>query len=280
MKPFRILFFAATIAFSFGAAPSPETLRMIADHYLAKEPLPILERGFSMEEGLRAQAQFVDFLKLTLGEVAGFKIGLITKQGRERMNASGPVHGVLLKNMLHYDNAEVSAHYGVKPGLELDMGVWVKDDKINDAKTLDEILPHLAYLVCFIELVDTITATNQPMDAPLLTALDVGARSGVLGTRIKMTPALAEALPDIRMYLTDESGKVTADVPKLNLQPLENLPWLVAELKKTSRPLKAGDFISVGSPAPIQPVVAGKKTTLHYEIAGQRPMTATVTFKP
>jgi hypothetical protein len=43
--------------------------------------------------------------------------------------------------------------------------------------------------------------------------------------------------------------------------------------------LKKGDFISVGSPAPIQPVAAGKKIILHYDIAGVRPMTATVTFK-
>jgi 2-keto-4-pentenoate hydratase len=158
------------------------------------------------------------------------------------------------------------------------MGVWVKDAGINDAKTMDEALAHVAYLVTFIELVDTITATNQPMDAALLTALNVGARSGVIGSRVKMTPTLAKALPEMRMYLTDETGKVTADVPKLNLQPLANLPWLIAELKKAGTPLKTGDFISVGSPAPIQPVTAGKKFTLHYEIANVRPMTVSVKF--
>lgn len=279
MKPVRFLFLCGTIAFCFGAAPTPETLRVVADRYLAKETAPLLERGFSMEEGLRAQAEFVDLLKPKLGDVAGFKVGLITKQGQERMNASGPVHGVLLQKMLLRDGAEISAHYGTKPGLELDMGVWVKDDKINEARTLDEIIPHIAYLACFIELVDTITATNQPMDAALLTAINVGARSGVIGGRAKMTPALAKDLPDMRMYLTDETGKVVADVPKLNLQPLDNLPWLVAELKKTTRPLRRGDFISVGSPAPIQPVVAATKMTLHYEIAGQRPMKATVKFR-
>jgi 2-oxo-hept-3-ene-1,7-dioate hydratase len=261
------------------AAPSSEMLKTIADRYLAKEPAPVLEKGFSMEEGLRTQAQFVELLEPKLGPVAGYKIGLITKAGQERFGISGPVHGVLLKKMLSYDGAEISANYGVKPGLELDMGVIVKDNGINDAKTLDEAIAHLSYLCTFIELVDTITATNQPMDAPLLVALNVGARGGVIGSRVKMSPAVAKALPEMRMFLTDETGKVVADVPKLNLQPLDNMPWLIAELKKNGTPLKAGDFISVGSPAAIQPVTAGKKITLHYEIKDVKPLTVSVKFK-
>ena len=94
-----------------------------------------------------------------------------------------------------------------------------------------------------------------------------------------MSPAVAKALPDMRMFLTDETGKVVADVPTLNLQPLDNLPWLIAELKKNGTPLKAGDFISVGSPAAIQPVTAGKKITLHYEIKDVKPLTVSVKFK-
>ena len=94
-----------------------------------------------------------------------------------------------------------------------------------------------------------------------------------------MSPYVAQALPEMRMFLTDETGKVVADVPRLGLQPLANLPWLIAELNRAGTPLKAGDFISVGSPATIQPVTAGKKMTLHYSIKDVGPMTATVKFK-
>lgn len=279
MKPFRFFALFATAMFAHAAAPSPEMIHTIADRYLAKQPVPILENGFTMDEGLRAQKAFVELLKPKLGDVAGYKIGLITKQGQERFGATGPVYGTLLKKMLHYDGAEISAHFGVKPGLELDMVVIVKDGEINAAKTMDEAIEHLSFLTTFIELVDTITATNQTMDAPLLVALNVGARSGVIGSRVRMSPVVAKALPEMRMYLTDETGKVVADVPKLDLQPLANLPWLIAELKKAGAPLKAGDFISVGSPAPIQPVAAGKKITLHYDIKGVSPLTVTINFK-
>jgi 2-keto-4-pentenoate hydratase len=116
------------------------------------------------------------------------------------------------------------------------------------------------------------------MDAALLTALNVGARAGVWGGRIKLKPEIAKAIPEMRMWLTDEDGKVVYDIPKLNLQPLDNIPWLIAELKKSGKRLKQGDFISVGSPAPIQPVIAGKTMTLHYDIPGARAMHTTVTF--
>jgi 2-keto-4-pentenoate hydratase len=277
MKPIFLL--VLLVVATQAAAPSADALRTVAGHYLAKQQAPILEKGFSMEEALRAQASFVGLLKPKLGDVAGYKIGLITKAGQDRFGATGPVHGVLLKKMLLYDGAEVSANYGVKPGLELDMGVIVKDDAINEAKTPDEAIAHLSYLTTFIELVDTITATNQAMDAPLLVALNVGARSGVIGARVRMSPAVAKALPEMRMYLTDETGQIIADVPKLNLQPLDNLPWLIADLKKAGTPLKAGDFISVGSPAQIQPVTAGKKITLHYEIRDVAPLKVSVKFK-
>jgi 2-keto-4-pentenoate hydratase len=79
-----VALFAAAMACR-GAAPSPEEIRIIADRYLTKEPAPILEKGFSMEDGLRTQAAFVALLKPKLGAVAGYKIGLITKAGQERV---------------------------------------------------------------------------------------------------------------------------------------------------------------------------------------------------
>ncbi|HUS36526.1 MAG TPA: hypothetical protein VM680_14335 [Verrucomicrobiae bacterium] len=278
MKAFLTLCFVVAAEVGFGAVFSPEMAQMMAENYLAKEPLPVLEKGFSMEEGLNAQAEFLKALKPKLGEVAGYKIGLITKEGQQRMGASGPVHGTLLRKMLHYDNYETGTNFGVRPAMELDLGVIVKDEGINGAKSVEEVIGHLSFLTCFIELVDTITATNQVMDGALLTALNVGARAGVIGDRMKMSPEVAKALPEMRMWMTDETGKVLADVPKLGLQPLDNLPWLIADLKKAGTPLKAGDFISLGSPATMQAVMAGKTIQLHYAIPGVKELQTKVRF--
>lgn len=276
MKALLVVLAAAQVCWA--GAFSPELTKVIAEKYLAKETLPVLEKGFSMEEALKEQAAFVELLKPKLGEVAGYKIGLITRAGQERMGASGPVHGTFLKKMLHYDNYETGTNFGARPSLELDMGVIVKDAGINEAKSMRQVIEHLSYLVCFIELVDSITATNQAMDGALLTALNVGARGGVLGDRVRMSEKIASALPEMRMWMTDETGKVLADVLKLDLQPLENLVWLIEDLKKAGTPLKAGDFISLGSPAPTLPVAAGKRFQLRYAIPGVKEMQTKVRF--
>lgn len=256
------------------APPTAGTLKVIAERYLAKSPLPLIERGFDMDEGLRTQQAFVRLLSPELGPVAGYKIGLITKANQERLGATGPVYGALLRKMLLKDGSVVHTNFGARPALELDLGVIVKDEAVNEAVTASQIARHLSHLVCFIELVDSITQTNQPMDAALLTALNVGARAGILGDRRKMTPELAAALPEMKFVLATD-GKITATVEKLGLQPLENIRGLAATLKAQGKKLKRGDFISLGSPAGPQAIAPGT-TRLRYENLPGGPMEATV----
>lgn len=260
------------------ATPTDEQLARAADAYLKKEPVTAIAFGFSLEEGYQAQRKYVELLEPKLGKVAGYKIGVITKAGQERLGAKGPARGTLLKKMLLADNAKVSPKQGARPALEIDMGVTVNDAAINNATSVDEAIAHLADFVCFIELVDSVTPTNHPTDIALVAALNVGARAGVLGEKRKMTRELAAALPTMKLSLIDGAGKTLAEVPALGLQPLDNLPWLISELKKEGHPLKKGDFISLGSPAAPQPIRAGEAVTLLYENVPGGPMRARVRF--
>lgn len=261
------------------AAPSADQLNVAAQTYLAKKPVTNIERGFTLEEGYKAQQIYVHVLARELGRPAGHKIGLITKAAQERNGATGPARGTLLKKMLLKNGAKVSPNQGSRPALEIDMGVIVGDEKINDAKTLSELIPHLRDFVCFIELVDSLTPTNHPTDVGLIAALNVGARAGILGDKRKMTAALAAALPQMKLSLQNSAGKTIAEVPALGLQPLENILWLIADLKKEHRQLKKGDFISLGSPAAPQLILAGETITLLYENIPGGPMRAKVRFK-
>lgn len=274
----RFLFLLLTFQLVHGAPPTGEALKGIAEDYFAKEAIPVQEKGFGMEEGVKTQGALVELLSKKLGPVAGYKIGLITKVNQERMGATGPVRGTLLKEMLLKNRSVVATNFGTRTSMELDMGVLVKDEGINDAKSVAEVAAHLSDLVCFIELVDTITPTNQVMDAALLTALNVGARAGVLGDKRRMSQDLAEALPEMKMVLEDSKGKTIAQVEKLALQPLENIPGLVESLKKEGKKLKAGDFISLGSPASPQPIPAGGTVNLRYYNLPGGQMSASVTF--
>ena len=274
----RILFLLLSAAITFAAAPSPEQIKVAAENYLAKKPVSGFQKGYSLEEGYAAQSEFAKLLSKKLGPPAGWKVGLITKPNQERFGATAPVRGVLLRRMLLPNGSTVRSDYGLKPAVELDMGVYVKDAGINEAKTTDEIAAHLSDLVCFIELVDTIAATNQLMDAAVLVSLDVGARAGIIGQRRHLSLDLAKALSQMKMSLIDSTGKTLAEVPKLDLQPLDNIPGLVASLKKEGKKLKAGDFISLGSPAAPQPVPNGQKIVLRYENIPGGPLEATMKF--
>jgi 2-keto-4-pentenoate hydratase len=276
-----LLFLVCTLlVLSAAEPPSSEMIRNAAENYLAKKPVAGLEKGFSIDDAYKAQDAFTKHLSKKMGKPAGYKIGLITKPNQERLGADGPVRGVLLERMLLPNGAKVSATYGLKPAVELDMGVYVKDAGINEAKTVSEIISHLSDLVCFIELVDTIAATNQPMDASVLVSLNVGARAGIIGEKAVMTPAIGEALPNMKLILMDEDGKTLAEVPKLDLQPLANIPMLAASLNKEGKRLKAGDFISLGSPAAPQSVRSGKTIQLRYENLPGGQLTARVQFEP
>jgi 2-keto-4-pentenoate hydratase len=274
----RILFVLLTTLATFAAAPSAEQLNLAAQNYLAKKPVSGFQPGFSLDDGYAAQSEFVKLISKKLGPIAGWKIGLITKPNQERLGATGPVRGALLRRMLLPNGSTVRSNYGLKPAVELDMGVYVKNDSINNAQSIHQIIAGLSDLVCFIELVDTIAATNQPMDAAVLVSLDVGARAGIIGQRRHLSLELASALPQMKMTLLDSTGKTLAEVPKLDLQPLENIPGLVASLKKEGKKLRAGDFISLGSPAAPQPVPHGQKVILRYENIPGGPLEATVKF--
>jgi len=275
-----LLLFAAALAPVFAAeAPSPEILKAAVQSYLSRTPIAVVEKGFSIEDGYKAQAYFTKLLAEKMGEPGGYKIGLITKPNQERMGADGPVRGVLFKSMLLPNGATVSPKFGVRPAVELDMGVYVKDAGINEAKSLNELISHLSDLVCFIELVDTYTATNQPMDAAVLVSFNVGARGGIIGEKIQMTATIAAALPNMKLSLQEQDGKILAEVPKLDLQPLANIPMLIAGLKREGKSLKSGDFISLGSPASPQPVPPGKTVHLKYQNLPAGTLNAKVTFE-
>src|SRR5262245_51549602 len=237
-----LVFAALPSAVLWAAAPSAEALDRLVQDYLAKRPSEALSKGFSMDEALQAQHQFVSKLTSHLGKPIGYKVGVVTKEAQRRLGLSAPVHGVLLSQMMLKDGAEVPAHFGANPICEADLIVVVKDQDINAARTPLEVAQHLKEVVAFIELPDSILATNQPLDGPLLTAANVGARLGVLGQRVKVqpTPEFVTAMAEMEVTMTDDSGAELGKAQgKVILDnPLNAVLWLIEDLRRTGDHLK------------------------------------------
>ena len=249
--------------------PSAEKIYAVIQDYLSRRPSPGYGVALRMEEALIVQRAFVAGLEPDLGKPVGYKVGLVSRVMQERFHTTLPVRGVLLEKMLVPNDAEVPADFGTHMLLEADLIVTVKDKGIHQATTHLEVLKHLKEVVAFIELPDSLLSTNVPMDAAMLTAVNVGARLGVLGQRtpVKANRKFADALAAMRVSLSDETGAVLGKAQGLTIldHPLNAVLWLVEELNQAGITLKPGDMLSLGSVMMVSPVPAGKRITVQYD---------------
>ena len=286
MKRFAVSFGTCVLIAIFASLPAAfasDPLSQLVDDYLAKRPTKALQRDLNLSDAYTAQQKFVEQLIPKLGPRVGYKVGLVTKQTQERYGASSPMRGVLLRDMMLKDGAEVPLSFGTRPLVEADLIVVVKDEGINSTKTPLEVAQHLTEIACFIELPDTIVDASLTTDVGMLIAGGAGARAGVLGQRaqVKPTPEFVEAFGEMQMTMTDQTGKeLAAAKAKVILgHPLNAVLWLIKDLSVSGQKLKAGDLLSLGSIAPPQPPQSGQTVKLRYEGLPGGPLSATVHFK-
>jgi 2-keto-4-pentenoate hydratase len=269
MKYSRLVLLASLIALPLRAeVPSAEAIAQVVEDYLARRPSQGFPATITVPEALTVQRAFVAALEPTLGKRVGYKVGLVTREMQERLGSGGPVRGVLPEKMLVPNNAEVPVNFGANLLFEADLIVTVKDKGINKATTPLEVAKHLKDVVAFIELPDVFIATNRPMSGTLLTALNVGARLGVLGERVpvKANQNFVNALAAMRVSVTDETGALLGQAQGLTIldHPLNAVLWLAEDLREAGESLKPGDILSLGSLRAF-PLPANKTLTVRYE---------------
>jgi 2-keto-4-pentenoate hydratase len=238
--------------------PSHERVNTLLRFQEAKQPVRGLRLDLSMQDGECGRRRLVEKLEAVENRIVGYKAGLTSKAAQERFGVTSPVRGVLLEKMLLADGADVPADFGASPMFEADLMVVVKDAAIHKAKTHLEVLRSLSLVIPFIELPDLIVAEGEILSAPLIVALNVGARLGVVGKGIPVqaTPAFAAALAAMRVVVTDQAGRELASGNGAAIldHPLNAVMWLAQDLEKSRIQLKPGDMLSLGSfTQPLQP---------------------------
>ena len=248
--------------------PGVDGIYQVISDYLARRPSQGYTQRFDLKESLVVQRAFVAGLATELGRPVGYKVALVSRDMQERFNTTQPVRGVLLDKMLVPNNAEVPARFGVNLLLEADLIVVVKDKAINKATTQLQVLKQLSEVIAFIELPDSFIATNAPMNAAHLTAINVGARLGIMGERqrLKANQKYLDALAGMRVTIADDTGATLGVAQGLNIldHPLNAVLWLIEDLKASGQSLQPGDLISLGSIHMIR-APAGRTITVRYE---------------
>ncbi|SNT22772.1 2-keto-4-pentenoate hydratase [Antarctobacter heliothermus] len=249
----------------------------VADH-LAKTPTVALVPEGTMEDARCTQEKVVAALSAHLGPVVGYKAGLTSKPAQERFGVTEPVGGVLYRDMLLEDGAEVPAQFGAIPLFEADLILVVGDDAINAATTAEEAITHISAVRPFIELPDLTFKQGEPINGVTLTAIGVAPRLGVMGAEIPVDDpaAMLQALAAMQVTVRAADGTVMAEAPGAAVlgNPVNSALWLIS----AGYMLKAGDLISVGSIGPLlPPAKAGGGASVSYDGLPGNPVVS-VTF--
>jgi 2-keto-4-pentenoate hydratase len=265
---------ALTVAVSWigdaqAVCPSYERVNTILRFMDAREPVRGLRTDLSMRDGECGRQRLVERIEARDNRIVGYKAGLTNRNVQALFGVTSPVRGVLFEKMLLQDGAEVPFDYGARPLYEADLLVVVKDPAIHQAKTHLDVLRSLSLVVPFIELPDLIVAEGEKLTAPLITALNVGARLGVVGkgVPVQATPEFAAVLATMRVVVSDQKGREIAGGKGSAIldHPLNAVLWLVEDLGRARIKLKPGDVLSLGSfVQPMRPL-PGLGVTVRYE---------------
>lgn len=282
---------AAAAAYLLAVTASPVWAAMLdqqaidglTNNYRNSIPATAPATAMSLDEGYAAQEMFVAG---TVGDgdaLAGYKIGLTSRPAQKMFGVDQPVAGRMFTSMFLPDGATVPARFGARPVFEADLVVMVKDAAINDARTPLEVARHLSYVGAFIELPDLLVAKGQRLDGPLIAAINVGARLGVIGdtVAVEATPDFVGALADMTVTLENQAGEQLAASKGAAIlgHPLNAVIWLADHLKSQGKALHANQIVSLGSLTRPMPPVAGQTVTATYDGLPGGPLTARVSFE-
>jgi 2-keto-4-pentenoate hydratase len=266
------------------ACPSVPDVARLAGAILDRRAPPPPPQGLSMADALCARERLAAVLAQPFGDRVGWKVGLTNPAAQQRFGVGHPVAGVIFHGTLRErSGAELPARFGIQPAVESDLLVRIRDEGVNDAG--DDpvaLLRHIEAVIPFIELPDLVYGPGTAWSGPLLVAINVGARYGVLGEEIaaEASTEFAARLAAMTVTLRDGTRELSrAPGSALLGHPLNALAWLVRDLKEQRRRLGAGEYVSLGGFSPALPVEAGQTYTATYEGLAPQPVSVSVRLR-
>jgi len=250
--------------------PDDAEITGLSEQILAGEPADLTALALaSAEDGRCAQDKLVAILSDHWGEVVGYKAGLTSAAAQAKFGVEEPVAGRLFEDGLLESGARIPADWGALPRFEADLVVEVADSAINDAKTEAEVLAQLSAIYPFIELPDLVVADPKTLTGPAITAINVGARYGVLGEPIPITDQaqarqqLLDALASMQVVARDQNGAELLTAPGTAIlgHPLRSVLWLLGQ----GIQFAPGDLISLGSLGPLLAPEPGLTLLVTYQ---------------
>lgn len=258
------------------AAPAPclgdaQVKQWLVD-YLAHRPTANPPANLDAASAACTRAKWQQQLASVAGPLVGYKAGLTNPAVQKRFNTTEPVWGALYQRMLLRNGSTVPVAFGSRPLFEADMLVRVKSAAINQARTPAEVLANVDQVIPFIELPDLMVEAPPKLNGTALSAINVGARLGVVGQPMAVPrdaaarQRLLDGLQGMTVRVSDSSGVLSSGKGSDILgHPLNAVVWLTGALRQQGLQLQPGQVVSLGSFSPLSPPKAGQKVTVQYE---------------
>ncbi|MBR0666945.1 fumarylacetoacetate hydrolase [Roseomonas hellenica] len=259
---------ALATAPAHAACPDLAAIARFAQAILERRSPPPFA-NLTPEDGACVQQQLVATFAQPMGDVVGWKLGLTSPAIQQRFGIDRPLRGAIFFGTLRAPSgSEIDAGFGAVPVVEADLVVRIGREGVESAG--DDhvaILRHIDQVIPFIELADLVYAPDHRPSIGDLLAINVGARLGVVGQPIPVeaSPGFAARLGAMQVALS-EGGREVSRAPGSAIlgHPLNAVAWLARDLAREGRPLRAGEYISLGSLSAPQPARAGQEWQLAY----------------
>ena len=252
------------------------------NHYSLAYPSPIVTTGLSAQQLGEVRFGFVRRAVEELGPIVGYKAAFTSAPAQERFGLTEPLYGFLLEDMLLDNGATLPTSFAARPLAEGDLLVRVGSADINTAQTDMEILASLDAVIPFIELPDLLYQDTARLDAGAVVAINLGARSGVMGDPIPLEPTedwlIRLGSINVQMANTDGQTIGTGDSSALLGHPINVVRWLRDTLASQGLELRSGDVLSLGTITPPVPVEANTTLTVEYRGLTDNTVTVSVSF--
>lgn len=236
----------------------------------AVQPLPAGLAPTDFDQGYAIQARLHDLLSAAgEGPTVGHKIGCATEIMRQKLGIDRPCAGRIHAAQVLAGAAAWSVAGRVKPSVECEIAVRLGRDLPAALAPYSHAKLREAVGACMasIELCDDRYPDRARMGVPALVADDFYNVGGVLGREVTDWQDLDLAgLGGVMRINGAETGRGRGG--DIMDHPLNALAWLADLRAREGRPLKAGEFITLGSITRSHPVVPGDRVEIEIEKLG------------
>jgi 2-oxo-3-hexenedioate decarboxylase/2-keto-4-pentenoate hydratase len=222
----------------------------LAQARLDGPPTPTPAKGWgpqSVEDGYRVQAAVHRVLGAQgYGRTVGHKIGCTTKVMQAYLKIDHPCAGEVFESTVFRGAAELPLKRFHRIGVECEIAARLSEDLVDGPFTRDSVAAAVGSLMVGIELVDDRYESFPDFSAPVLIADDFFNAGVVLGPDVADWRSLDLSTIEGVMEIDGvEVGRgVGADILG---HPLNALAWLAEHRATLGMPLRAGEFVMLGS---------------------------------